>query len=259
MTPSGTAPAHHRIVIGASCYADAMRAIPLAAILASWAKSDLRGVLVEDTQTLVIAELPFSRGVTAAGTRVASVTRQQIELSLSGDARAFQTDLARRAKEGLRDWTFETLHGEVMAQTLAAADQGDIVLIGHRRLHEHIGPIAWLCDPDQTTRRSFDIAAALARNLQTPLAVYVVAPPQGAPDQAMATVETLVRRAGLRGSTVRAFGTTSDLLAALNRSNCSAVVVDLAAGPLRSAADLAALRDNARCSLVILGAVADLS
>lgn len=252
-------PARQRIVIGASCYADAMRAIPLAAILANRAESDLRGVLVENTQTLVIAGLPFSRGVTAAGTRMASVSRQQIELCLSGDARAFQAELARRAKEGLRDWTFETLHGEVMAQTLAASDQGDIVLIGHRRLHEHIGPIALLCQPDQMPRRSFDIAAALAHDLQTPLVVYMVDPHQDPRSQANASIELLARRAGLPATTVRVFGATSDLLAALNRGTCSAVVVDLAAGPLRSVADLGALRDNARCSLVILGAVAGLS
>lgn len=242
-----------QIVIAASCYADATRAMPMAAGLARWAGSDLHGILVEQDAALTTVGMFSARLITSTGAQVAAPTLPQMRRSLASDARIFEAELARLSRANQRGWTFERMQGDLMARMRAAVDKADILFVGHQGFYRHRGAVILLRSPGQAQHRTFDIAIELARNQKVPLFICATAPDPEQHHLASVELKAMLQGADIPGSIAHVFASSTDLLERINRASAVAVVVDTQASLFRSDADMGLLFDVARCPLVIVG------
>lgn len=257
MTSSHDTPAPRQIIIAASCYADATRAIPMAAGLARRTGADLHGILVEQDEALTTVGM-FSAGlITFTGVQLAAPTLPQMRRSLASDARRFEMELARLSQANKRGWTFERLQGDLMARMRAAVEKAEILFVGHQGFYRHPGAVILIQSPGQAQHRTFDIATELARKQNAPL--FICATATGAQQRHLASAEQedMLRRANLPGSGACIFDSTGEILDRINRSCAVAVVIDTKADPFHSDADMGLLLDVARCPLVIVGSGGD--
>jgi hypothetical protein len=252
-TPAPGTPTLHRIIIAASCYADATCAIPMAAGLAQWAGTDLHGILVEQVEALAMVGMFSARLITPTGAQVAAPTLPQMRRSLAADARNFKAELARLSRANQRGWTFERLQGDFMARLRATVEKADVLFVGHQAFYRHLGAVILIHSPRQTQRRTFDIASELARSQNAPL--FVCATATGPEQRHLASVEleTMLHGGDISGSIAHVFASPAELLDRINRASAVAVVVDTQASLFRSDADMGLLLDVARCPLVIVG------
>ncbi len=239
-----------RIIIAASCYADATRAIPMAAGLAQWAGTDLHGILVEQDEALTTVGMFSARLITSTGAQVAAPTLPQMRRSLASDARVFEAELAKLAN--LCRWTFERLQGDLMARMRAAAKPGDILLVGHHGFYRHLGAVMLIHSPGQAQHRAFDIASELARSQNAPIFICAAIPDRKQRRLVSAELDAMLRRANIPGSIAHIFDSNVEILDRINRSSAVAVIIDAQAGPFKSDADMRLLLDVARCPLVIV-------
>ncbi len=253
MTSQTNTPPPHRIIVAASCYADATHAIPMAAGLAQWAGADLHGILVEQNLTPAAAGMFRACLITPAGAQVAAPTISQMRRLLAADSRNFEAELARLASANLRGWTFECLQGDLMVRMRAVAREDDILFVGHQGFYRHLGAVILIHSPGQARNRAFDIATELARNQNAPLSIWAAATNPEQRHLASVELDAMLHHADLPGSVARIFRSGAEILERINRTSAVAVIIDARSGPFRSDADKSLLLDVARCSLVIVG------
>jgi len=107
-----------------------MAALEMATDLAAFAKAELIGLFVEDTQLLRFAESPQARLVLYPSAQQRPLSRDTMEHQFRA-----QAALARRAMASLANpiqlrWAFRVVRGEVNAEVLAAAAEIDILVLG---------------------------------------------------------------------------------------------------------------------------------
>lgn len=234
---SGTQP-KTRIVVAASCFADASSGIRLASLLSSRIEADVEGVFVEEEEQAGLFHNPAARIVTTSGERIPAPSPEELRAALKRDALAFEREIARVALEHARKWSFRTLRGRLLPSIGALLHAHDILLLGHRPLLKMRGPVIRL----GATNRP-DIAAGLAADLGAPIVDIAIAAPETASGDT-------------RGSDTITVVSVAEALAFISRTNASAIVVDTALGPFRLPNEINDLLDSARCPVVLVGAPA---
>ncbi|MDU8925759.1 hypothetical protein RXV86_00015 [Alisedimentitalea sp. MJ-SS2] len=224
------------MLIGAGCFADAQAALQLAERIAGILAGDLGGLLVEETIVTEVVDLPGQRVVTSSGTLVVAPSPQQVRTLIESDARAFRDTLSGLAQSKACKWSFERRHGDLIGGGCAAAVGWDILLLGHRGTHRQDGKVVLIAPPTVAQQSAVELAKDLAEALHVDLIVV-----------SLGAVETAVQQR-------EPFASEADLLAHINRTNASAVVLDLAAGPLHTHDQLRHLLAVARCPVLVLGA-----
>lgn len=225
-----------RLLIGASCFADAKAALRLAERLGGTLFGELGGLLVEETIVTEIVDLPWQRVVTSSGTFVVVPSRQQIRTLVESDAKAFRDTLSGLAQSKARKWSFERRHGDLISGLCAAAAGWDILLLGHRETHRQAGKIVVIAPPVTAPQSAIELAEDLAKALRTELVTASIGTEETPAQQHMP------------------FSSDAALLAYINRTSASAVVLDLSAGPLRTHDQLRHVLAAARCPVLVLGA-----
>lgn len=228
MIPARTSGTHPktRIVVAASCFADASSGVRLAALLSSRIEAEVEGVFVEEEEQAGLFHNPAARLVTPGGEQVAAPSPEELRAALKRDALAFEREIARIALEHARHWSFRTLRGRLLASIGELLQAHDILLLGHRPLLTMRGPVIRL----GATGRP-DIAAGLAADLGAPIVDIAIAAPM--------TV-----------------GSLAETLALVGRTSASAIVIDTASGPFRTPGEINDLLDAARCPVILVGAPA---
>lgn len=240
MSASGTGPSgstrRTRVLVCAASYADARDAMRIAERLARLVGIDLGGLFLEDPEATELAASPHQRIVTASGTLVVAPGRRQMQLVMSGEARAFRAELSRIAERHALRWSFERITGEPMRCLCRAAQSWDMLLIGHRRLLDRRGPVLVL-RPADTASGAPSAAddselSELASRLAAALGSYVqqIAPAGDSP----ADTEAFLDRIG--------------------RIHAALVLTDATGGPFRTGSGLRRLVDAARCPVLVTGA-----
>ena len=252
MTSSHVTPPPPRIIIAACCYADATRAMPMAAGLARWVGTDLHGILVEQDEALTTVGMFSARLITSTGAQVAAPTVVQMRRSVASDARTFQAELARLSRANQRGWTFEHLQGDLMARMRAAVEQADILFVGHQGFYRHPGAVILIHGSDRAQPRAFVIATKLARDLTAPLLICATPTDPNQRHRVAAELEIMLQDADIPGSAAHVFASPAELLQRVNRVSAVAVVVDTQASFFQSDVDMGHLLDVARCPLVIV-------
>lgn len=226
-----------RVLIGAGNFADAQSALALVEQLAGARLAELGGVFLEEEHLADVIALPAQRVVTFGGALTTAPTRKQLGSLLDREARAFHEMLSSVAQS--RKWRFERRRGELMGSLCKAAEGWDILLVGHRVARSSHGRVALIAPPKEATPRAAALAGELAQALGASLISLSLRPGPAAPEQAQAAVEQ--------------FDDAEALLSRLRRMPVAALVLDVAAGPFRSADELRRVHMAARCPLIVLG------
>ncbi len=227
-----------RILIGAGSYADAKSAFRLVERLAGELVTELGGLLVEETLLTEITGLPKQRVITSSGSMIVAPSRKQIRTLVRSDERAFRETLSTLAHS--RKWSFERQRGDLISGLCEAAKDWDLLLLGHRVALRLTGCVVLVAPATDATTDAERLAGEMANALGTG-SVVLTLDPHGPPTDAE-------HREGEHFENERA------LLERIARIHASAVVLDLATGPLRTYEQLRHLLAAARCPIVVLGA-----
>ena len=225
-----------RILIGASSFADAAAALKILRALRPDTPFTYGGLFIEESATIALCHLPNQRIVSSGGTLVVAPSLPQVRTVLEADARAFRASLQAISGPAADRLTFERSMGDLVKSTLQASAGWDIIVFGHRNIHPVDGKIVLL----ETSRTNDRMIEAFADHLSDAVSaervVFAVGP--DAPDP----------------PGHRRFETMTEALAAVDRMNVQAILVDLARGPIHSPDELRRLLELARCPVFAFGA-----
>lgn len=160
------APSTRRVLLLASCFADAAPSIRLAVAVASRMQASLEGVLAVDARAEGAAALLAFRHRSGA---VLALDRERLSQSYAADARAFRRRLDAAAAGASLRWSFRTDSGVLPELGLGMCGAGDAVIFGQRRFLAFGGAVIALDDSE--TGSAAALATELARVLRLHLRV----------------------------------------------------------------------------------------
>lgn len=182
--------ARARIVLGATCYAEAHSALRIGLRVAARFSGELNAVLIEEEAVLAIARRPGARIITPAGQRVSGIGAESMAAAFLRDAERFERELAAAASSLPARWSFARRTGRMAALLTEAALAGDVLVLGGAPLARTSGDVVYLAgshaDPELEA-----IAQDLAADLHRPLKVILA-------DETAAAPETVVPREVIR-------------------------------------------------------------
>ena len=141
-----------RILVALNTAPDELDLIDAALQWATKLEAELAGLFVEDINLLNLAEFPFALEVQRTIVQRREVDRQRMERWLRAEAERVHRALQQQAKGRAVRWRFELARGEILAETLAAAHQSDLLIISRR-----------FQDALMQARRSAVVAAIIAQ------------------------------------------------------------------------------------------------
>lgn len=230
-----------RVVLGATCFADAQSAIALAVELAKHLDAEVHGLLVQDEAVLNALSIPAAPAITFSGERSGNVTPAAMLAAFRADARQFETQLLRSAAAEAVEFGFRATQGRlprIMEQTALA---GDLMIIGYRRNMRNSGDLVLVLGKDGEVDGPDRIAAELSTRLGKNLTVFV-------PKGHAAKARHELGRQGVSPSDIREYEDASALLSGLNRMSPVAVIAGFEQPDLPA---VARLLDVARCPVIL--------
>ncbi|MDI3338084.1 hypothetical protein QKW60_16875 [Defluviimonas aestuarii] len=244
---SETASPHARVILSATCYADAEAALHLAVLLARTAGAGLHGILVSDETILSAAAHPHARAVSFSGQAVTQVTVETMHAAFRADARLFQKRLTEAAQKAVLETSFSAIRGRMMAVLARSAEARDIIVIGFRRsIKDGDALVLVLGDRDAGHDQ---LAFALQLSALTRKRLIVFATPRREGE----VVAILARQRGNLHE-YRPYLGTANLLRELERMSPAAVII---ATGQEEVPPVGALINAARCPVVLTGPAAD--
>ena len=242
-----------KVIVCATCYADASQIISLGSIIANWAESELAGVLVQEEDYLASFGTKTSRMMTYVGLPVEAATDQNFQSISSADAKAFETALKRSALSDLRAWTFSCSRGEVSKESLSLAQRDSIVLIGHRRLNRFASTLLLVCGIEIECTEAIRLTVSLAAKLGASITPISFDAPHNEPSREAVLLQELCQAAHVHVEPLRFVPSKMAILEAVNRSTALALVTNAGTGITSTVADLQQLRMAARCPIILVG------
>lgn len=171
-------PSRTRIVVAATCFADADPAIRIAVSLARRLDGDIRALLIEDEAVLQSAALPFARALLGSERSSRPVTQGDMQSAYLRDARRIEGSLEVATRQSAVRWSFERRPGRARALLDQAAGSGDLVLLGHHQQRPGIGEIVLLDTSHPPREDLVKLGAELARETGSVLRLFTDVPVQ---------------------------------------------------------------------------------
>lgn len=162
-----------RVVLGATCYADAEGALTIAAELARQVGAELHGLLVQDEAILTAAGRPRALVVSYSGGQATGVTADAMLRAFQADARRFESELTGLAKTAAIAAEFRATGGRLAEVVLQSAGSGDVAIFGFRRAMRDSGSVVLILGGQGEPP---EFAAPLAQGLRKRLIVLTGAP-----------------------------------------------------------------------------------
>lgn len=188
-------PSTARVVLGATCYAEAHAALAVALRVATRLGGEVRGLLVEEEAALAVAGRPGARIVSPGGRFLTDIGAERMARAFLSDAQRFEREL--EAAAGTLNWSFARRAGRrtaVLAEALAA---GDVLVLGGAAPRARAGSVVYLAGPRADPELE-EVAADLAETLGLPLRVLLPPAPAaslarlaGQPAERAASAEAL--------------------------------------------------------------------
>lgn len=220
-----------RVVLGATCYADAEGALGIAVELARFAGADLFGLLVRDEASLTALRMFRARAVSFSGESVTGITETALLQAYRADARRFAETLRGAARLARVTAGFRAAEGRLWDEVQEAAGPGGVAVFGYRRAVRDSGSVVLVQGRD---RAEPGFAAPLAAAMNKRLVVLAQSGPDATPSAGAAV-----------------FDGPEDLLRRLETLSPAAVIVAAGAGALPPPARLV---EAARCPVVYAAA-----
>lgn len=120
----------HRVLVALDASPHSRAALKAAAELAADLHAELLGMFIEDINLLRLAQLPCAREVAYATGGVRAVDSQRLERALRTQAVQLEHMLATVAQGRNVQWSFRVSRGHVAQELLAAAEEGDVLVLG---------------------------------------------------------------------------------------------------------------------------------
>ena len=174
---------HHRrtrIVVAATCFADADPAIRIGVSLAEFLDGDIKAMLIEDEAVLHSAALPFARAFHATGRSSLPVTSNDMRSAYLRDARRIEGRLADATRRSMVSWSFERCTGRARAMMDQAAASGDLVLVGHHQRRADFREIVLLDSSEPPQEELVGLGIQMARESGAMLHLFTASPVQHA-------------------------------------------------------------------------------
>ncbi|MHA6265109.1 hypothetical protein ACXYMO_18055 [Arenibacterium sp. CAU 1754] len=230
-----------RVILGATCFADAQSALSLAVELAKQMNAELHGLLVQDEAIADAMTNPQALAISFSGARSVSLNPASMLAAFRADARQFEAQLLRCAKAAALGSAFRATEGRlthVVEQTAAA---GDLIVFGYRRTIRDGGDLVLILGDDGIVKSPARIGAALSRRLGKSLSVFVR-------EGHEAEARNRLAEYGLSAPQIIGYTGTGALLSALDRMAPAAVIAAMDQPDLPPVARLV---DVARCPVIL--------
>ena len=170
-------PSPARVVLGATCYAEAHAALAIAVRVATRLGGEVQGLLVEEEAALAVAGRPGARIVTPGGRLLTGVGAEHMARAFLSDAQRIEREL--EAAAGALSWSFARRAGRRAAVLAAALAAGDVLVLGGEALRAQAGSVVYVAGPRPDPELE-EIAADLAEALGLPLRVLLPPAPEAA-------------------------------------------------------------------------------
>ena len=237
----------HRIVVGATCYADARSVIEISAFLAESIKGELQAVLIEEEAVFSLSARPAAR-VTLSGGMSRPVTAQAMMDAFQRDAAAFEKAVRETAAKRAVDWSFETRRGEFPVALNHNLTTGDLIVFGYQvpgRLPGEFLVVDYTNDLDVSL---IELAANVAHEMKRPLHVVLL---RKSPDHAIKVSDharSRMEQLAVNLTILDQDNSQSALLDAVRHARVATVMVS---AELVRDVGLARLLENARCPVIV--------
>ncbi len=181
-----------RVVLGATCYADAEGGLGIAVELARHAGAELHGLLVREEASLSAVRVFRARAVSFTGEPSAEVTETALLNAYRADARRFAERLGGAARLARIAAEFRATEGRLWDAVQKAAGPGGVAVFGYRRALGDSGSVVLVLGQG---RAAPGFAAPLATGLKKRLLVLSEAsPPPGVEGERFKGPDELLRR-----------------------------------------------------------------
>jgi len=119
-----------RIVLAIDTSPHGRAALEFAAELAAQLSAELQGLFVEDLDLLRLSDLPFASEVSYPTAAPRRLDRARVERALKQSAEEVRRELSQAATRRHLRWSFQVTQGQLIQTTLAAATEGDVLIVG---------------------------------------------------------------------------------------------------------------------------------
>lgn len=157
-----------KVIISATCFADADAAIKMATKLAKKINRDLHGLLIEDESILRYADLPFAKVIAFQSGMPQQVTPEAMASAFRSDAKLFKTILAKTAVKASVNWSFESKRGQMMPLLHSITSKGDLILFGYQQSQMLSGRILYLNFSNTDNSEYRELASQIASEMNMP-------------------------------------------------------------------------------------------
>jgi nucleotide-binding universal stress UspA family protein len=166
-----------RILLAVDASPGSLTALEAAVDMAAKVEAELSGLFVEDEDLMRLAESPFARQILYPSAAQAATSRASLEREMKLQAQRARDTLAKAAQRAHIRWSFRSVKGKVTPQLLAAAEQGDVLLLlATQRMRLGNIPVAVYYDNSPASNRALLTAARLAGLRGASLTVLLAAP-----------------------------------------------------------------------------------
>lgn len=206
-----------RVILGATCFADAEAALEVAVVLAKRANAELHGLLVADEAIFAALETAHALTITYSGQTMRVESAEAMRSAFRADAASFEQRLLEAARAASLAHAFTQASGRMARAAAEIAKAGDLLIYGfHRPKGGDDSLVLILGDPGQG--QSMALAGELMAALGRPLTVFV--PPGAEP-----AARKALARHGIAGATVETAADQKAMLARLDRMRPAAVLL----------------------------------
>ncbi len=118
-----------RILVALGSSMEDRKSLETAARLAAALQAELQALYIQDMSLIRFAELPFATELVSHSASERSIDPILIQKELEFQAKQVSRELARLAEQQNVKWSFETVHGHVESEILAASEQADLLIV----------------------------------------------------------------------------------------------------------------------------------
>ncbi len=177
MSKTGDALKIRRILLALDASPGSLSALEAAVDMAARIEAELSGVFVEDEDLMRLAESPFARQILYPSATQAATSRASVEREMKLQAQRARETLANAAQRAHIRWSFRTVRGKVTPELLAAAEEGDLLLLlATRRVRLRDISVAVYYDNSPAANRALLTATRLAGAGRGNLTVLLAVP-----------------------------------------------------------------------------------
>lgn len=163
----------HRIVLGATCYADASSVIEIGCYLAESTKGELQAILIEQDAVYDLSALPSAR-VTPVGGASRPVTPEAMIEAFRRDAAAYEKAIRERAAERAIRWSFEKRRGEFPVVLNHDLSTGDLIVFGYQAMRRGMGELLVVDYANDMDVSLVELASNVAQEMRRDLHIVLL-------------------------------------------------------------------------------------